>query len=252
MLESEGIALPNVSRRASLRSAPDPEDVSWSVRIADGVITWDWSSGRPDPRQLLPVRRPTSGALSKHVPVRAFTATTGSHLRLESGLEHDLVRMVDRDAAVTWIVSQPCLLKWGSGRSTRCHVPDLLTTGADGAISVWDVKSREAAASEAFAETQALTADACARVGWRYLVFTGLPAVHRHNLIWLHGFRHRPAWSERYEPLVLASCARGSTLGDLLSGADADTSAVMWHLIWTGQLKIDITQRLVPAALVTS
>lgn len=231
---------------------PDAYEVSWSVRGAAGRIVWDWSSGGPDPRQLLSVRRPTSGALSKHVPVRAFTATTGSHLRLESGLEHDLVRMVDRDPAVTWIVSQPCLLEWGSGRSTRRHVPDLLTTGADGAVSLWDVKSPEAAAAEAFAEAQALTAEACARVGWGYVVFTGLQAVHRHNLIWLHGFRNRPAWSGRYEPAILESCTGGSRLGDLVSRADAETAAVTWHLIWTGQLKIDLTRRLVPTALVTS
>ena len=244
--------MPDLSRRVCLRSVPDVNEVSWSVRAAAGSIVWDWSSGGPDPRELLPVRRPTSGALSKHVPVRAFTATTGSHLRLESGLEHDLVRMVDRDPAVTWIVSQPCLLEWGSGRSTRRHVPDLLTTGADGAISLWDVKSREAAASEAFAEMRALTADACTRVGWRYVVFTGLPAVHRHNLIWLHGFRHRPACSERYAPLLLESCAEGSTLSDLLACSNAETAAVMWHLIWTGRLRIDLTQRLVPSSSVTS
>lgn len=252
MLESEGIALPNVSRRACLRSVLDAEDVSWSVRTADGTITWNWSSGGPDPRQLLQVRRPTSGALSKHVPVRAFSTTTGNHLLLESGLEHDLVRMVDRDAAVTWIVSQPCVMEWGSARSNRRHVPDLLTTDGAGEVSLWDAKTPTAAASEAFAEVRTLTEDACARVGWRYVVFTGLPAVHRHNLIWLHGFRHRPAWSERYEPVFLESCATGSTLGELLSGADAEAVAVVWHLISTGQLKLDLTQRLVPTTLVTS
>jgi hypothetical protein len=160
--------------------------------------------------------------------------------------------MVDRDAAVTWIVSQPCLLEWGSGRSTRRHVPDLLTTDADGAVSLWDAKAPVGASSETFAEVQAVTEAACAQVGWRYVVFTGLPAVHRHNLNWLHGFRVGPSWCSRYEAALLETCATGSTLGDLLLTADPEAAAVVWHLIWTGKLKLDLTQRLVPTASVTS
>lgn len=252
MLESEGIALPNASRRSFVRSVPDTGDVSWSMRTVAGTVVWDWSGRGPEPRGLLPVRRPGSGALSKHIPVRAFSTTTRTHLRLESGLEHDLVRMVDRDTAVTWIVSQPCLLEWGSGRSTRRHVPDLLTTDADGAVSLWDAKSTVGANSETFAEVRALTEVACDQVGWRYVVFTGLTPVHRHNLIWLHGFRIEPPWGPRYEPRLLETSENGSTLGDLLLTAEPEARAMVWHLIWTGKLHVDLSQRLVPATPVAS
>ncbi|MGK2879245.1 MAG: TnsA-like heteromeric transposase endonuclease subunit [Mycobacterium sp.] len=198
------------------------------------------------------MRRPASGALSRHIPVRAFSMTTGEHLDLESGLEHDLVRMVDRDPAVTWIVSQPCLLEWGRGRAVRRHVADLLTTDSDGEVCLWDAKAPTGASSDAFAEVRAITEAACAEVGWRYVVFTGLPAVHRHNLIWLQGFRVAPPLASRYEADLLEAAATGTTIGDLIRTTDPEEVSVVWHLIWNGKLVIDLAQRLVPTTPVTS
>jgi hypothetical protein len=101
-------------------SALPPEgDVAWRLRIGRATTIWDWSLGRPGPQILEPLRRPAFGAASKHVPVRTYVRTVGSHLMLESGLEQDLVRVLDRDPDVTWIVPQPLQLEWGAGRSRR-------------------------------------------------------------------------------------------------------------------------------------
>ena len=244
--------MPNATGGPGMRLGPETEDVSWSLRTAFGLVEWDWSAGDPDPRALRPVRRPRSGAQSKHIPVRAFSTTTGNHLQLESGLEHDLVRLLDQEPTVTWLVSQPCLLAWRTGQLERGHVPDLLSVDADGLVSLWDVKAPAAASSEAFAEVRALTEAACAQVGWRYNAFTGLASAHRHNLIWLHGFRSKPSWSAAHEAAVLEHCASGCTLGDLLKAVDAEATAVVWHLIWTRRVSVDLTHRLAPTTPVTS
>ncbi|HWJ65126.1 MAG TPA: TnsA-like heteromeric transposase endonuclease subunit [Nocardioides sp.] len=176
--------------------------------------------------------------------------TVGSHLMLESGLEHDLVRVLDRDPDVTWIVPQPLQLEWGAGRN-RKHVPDLLAAGPNGSVTVWDVKTATATASARFDIARQLTEQACASVGWKYAVFTGLPAVHRHNLLWLHAYRSRPAWADRWEGELLAAASDGTTLGELV-GCEPGRTSLTWHLIWAGRLSVDLTRPLTSTTRVAS
>lgn len=230
---------------------PSDVGVVWRLRIGGSTTVWDWSLGRPSPRVFEPLRRPASGAASKHVPVRAYAQTVGEHLMLESGLEHDLVRVLDRDPDVTWIVPQPLQLEWGDGQR-RKHVPDLLAVGPDDSVTVWDVKTAIAADSANFHTARRVTEQACASVGWKYEVFTGIPAVHRHNLLWLHSYRFRPTWADRWEAELLAAARGGSTtLGDLV-GRDPERTTLTWHLIWSGRLSADLTCRLSPTTRVAS
>jgi hypothetical protein len=166
----------------------------------------------------------------------------GNHLMLESGLEHDLVRVLDRDPEVLWLVPQPLLMEWGAGNRSR-HVPDLLSLGANGAVTVWDIKTPQAATSAAFVEVQQLTGRACKAVGWRYKTFSGMPTVQRHNLLWLHSYRSRPAWADQWETELLARAEDGCALARLV-GPVSEQTAVTWHLIWTGRLRVDLTSRL--------
>lgn len=229
---------------------PSDVGVVWRVRIGGSTTAWDWSLGRPDPRTLDAVRRPASGAASKHVPVRAYAQTVGEHLMLESGLEHDLVRVLDREPDVTWIVPQPLQLEWGVGQN-RKHVPDLLAVDRDCAVTVWDVKTVTAADSANFDTVRRVTEQACASAGWKYEVFSGLSAVHRHNLVWLHAYRSRPKWADRCEAELLATALEGSTLGNLV-GRDPERTSLTWHLIWSGRLSADLTCRLSPSTWVAS
>jgi hypothetical protein len=59
--------------------------------------TWPWPwPERPGRHPLQRTRTPKVKARSGHIPVYAFSVTTRTHLHLESGLEHDLVRELDR------------------------------------------------------------------------------------------------------------------------------------------------------------
>lgn len=251
--DSEGIDVPDSSGHPLLELVPAVDGVAWTFRSGGASVEWDWSAGPPDVGSLAPVRRPLSGAASKHIPVRAFSATTGSHLTLESGLEHDLLRVLDRDPDVRRLVAQPLRLTWPNpgGRRAR-HVPDLLSVDGEGRVTVWDVRRPEAAETDEFLNVRAMTSAACVEVGWQYEVFIGLPSVHRHNLLWLHGYRIRPVWAASRETAVLERSGAGCTLSDLLAESDAETRTVAWHLIWAGQIRVDLTSRLTSETRVTS
>src|SRR5688572_17581573 len=84
--------------------------VSWTFRFDAVPQVWDWTTGPPDVRALRSIRAPRSTEKSRHIPVQAHSVTLGGPIRLESGLEHDLVRELDRDPDVVWMVSQPARL----------------------------------------------------------------------------------------------------------------------------------------------
>jgi len=248
-LESEGIAMPKSMGEARLGHAPELSEITWTFRIDGRRIEWDWGQGPPDIRLLKRSRRPSSADTSRHIPVRAYCETVRDHVELESGLEHDLLRVLDRDPSVVWLLAQPLELRWvgGGTRGPRRHTPDLASLDADGVITIWDVKKPASAASDRFVGDSSVTRLACDQRGWRYEVFTGLDSVHRHNLLWLHSYRRPPAWTWRHEDELLAVAAGGVLLGELLLVADdAERAAVLWHLIWTGRLVVDLAKRFSP------
>jgi len=74
-------------------------------------------------------------------------------------------------------------------------------------------------------------------------MFNGLATTERLNLLWLHGFRRRPAWMPRYASLIRGLARGGDTaLGDLFAHDDGsgELKSVVWHLVWSGQLDIDL------------
>lgn len=243
--------MPDSSGHPLLGLVPAVDDVAWTFRDGGVVVEWNWKAGQPDARSLEPVRTPSSGARSKHIPVRAFSATTGSHLMLESGLEHDLLRALDRDPDVRWLVAQPVRLTWPPAGSKRGqHVPDLLSVDSGEQVTVWDVRRPEAAETDDFLKVRSVTEAACLEVGWRYEVFTGLSGVHRHNLLWLHAYRARPEWASRWEAELLAEAVGGASLSELVGG-DPARRATAWHLIWAARLHTDLSKRLAPTSTVS-
>lgn len=232
--------------------AVDPSRaVQWQFRDGDEPTRlWDWTLGTPPIRRLRSVRSPNSTAVSRHVPVHAHSRITGGLVHLESGLEHDLLRDLERRADVSWIVAQPVRLAFPTPVGDRPrwirHVPDLLTEHRDGSIMVWDARAPERR-DEKFADRARLTDAACAEVGWGYELFGGHPAVYRTNLMWLHSYRMPRPWyppaTEHLRPLI---CAPDASIGTVLT-ADRGSGhliSTMWHLIWAGTLECDLHSRL--------
>lgn len=96
---------------------------------------------------------------------------------------------------------------------------------------------------------------ACAAVGWRHEVFAGLGQAERLNLLWLHGYRRTPSWYEQVAGEIATAAAReAATLGSLfrLDSGDGEVVAVVWHMVWSGELVADLTQQLTVEAPVRS
>lgn len=196
---------------------------------------WDWAQGSPDLRGLRPVRDPKSTAKSKHVPVRAYSMTMGKHLHLESGAEHDLLRIVDRDPRVVMIAAQPFRLQFSKGNS---HIPDLLTVSVDEKVTVWDVRP-EGGINDKLLRDAELTGAACREVGWDYQLWLGSDLRERLKTLWLTCDRDRPSWADQYVPVLEQETrAPGATVGHLraLDDGSGELTSTMWHLMWSGQI----------------
>jgi hypothetical protein len=228
----------------------------WRFRVDDEEVDWDWSTGPPPVRRLSSIRRPQSTAASRHVPVEAHSVTTGHSIRLESGLEHDLLRALDRQHDVVWFAAQPARLTFPVKRKGRPfrHTPDLLSQKASGAVTVWDARA-EPKQGEDFKLKAALTAGACAHVGWGYRVFAGYGDVLRANLMWLEAYRRTQPW---YEPAreLLSELLTGeiASVGTVLA-ADAGSGhliSAMWHYLWRGGIDCELGEQITPETVLTA
>jgi hypothetical protein len=99
-----------------------------------------------------------------------------------------------------------------------------------------------------------VTRRCCGAVGWSYEVFSGLTTIERMNLLWLHGFRQRPAWMNLHVQLIRrVASGDGATLGHLFEYDDGsgELKSVVWHLVWGGQLTVDLSTGITEESRVT-
>lgn len=234
----------DVDRREPADARHRPK-LSWTFALNGSEVGWLWQRNGDPPLDLLEaVRTPTASALNRHIAVTAYSVTNDGTLALESGLEHDLLRRLDRDASVTRIVAQPFRLSWRGGPPNK-HIPDLLTVGKDGAVTVWDVRAHDQQDADFDVKAKS-TSVACAAVGWTYEMFGGLEPVERLNLLWLHGFRRRPSWAARCERQVLdIARAPRAVVRDVFAAdsGSGELKSTMWHMVWSGALDIDLCRR---------
>ena len=201
----------------------------------------------PDLGAIMSVRTPRSHALSRHVPVQTFSATNTDVVAVESGLEQELVLVLDRDPAQDRLVGQPLTVTWArQSGGTRRHTPDLLTLTHEGAVTVWDVRP-EGQRDPKFWEAARCTRAVCEHKGWTYELFGGLPEVHAINLRWLSSYRHSMPWyADLRDTLERLACTNSATIGTLLGVDDGSGELIsaMWHWAWDGRLQLDLTRPL--------
>ena len=203
-------------------------------------------------RLLHPVRTTRASRRARHIPVTAFSITNDDHVWLESGLEHDLLRRCDRDPDVEWVVSQPFRLSWAEP-VVGSHTPDLLSVGVDGQVTVWDARRLDEQDDD-FTMHADVARRCCGAVGWRYAVFSALATIERLNLLWLHGFRRRPEWMHLHAELIRSMASGvGASLADLFARDDGsgELKSVVWHLVWCGQLDLDLASSITEGSRVT-
>lgn len=256
-MTSEGPPLDQCIDGTRSEPAPVGQVVDWTFRLGpEPPRRWDWSAGAPDVRVLAPIRTPRSTEKSRHIPVQAHCFLTQTMLTLESGLEYDLLLMVERDPEAVWVVPQPARLHITipNGRRT-VHTPDLLVIDKDGQVTIWNARSSERQDNKFLAQSRA-TEVACHEVGWRYEVFPGHSRVKRYNLRWLAAYRSSMPWHAAGKSTLVEICRRPApTIGHVL-GVDRGSGhlvSALWHYAWRGELAVDLeltTRRSTPIAWV--
>jgi hypothetical protein len=167
-------------------------------------------------------------------------ASTGEHVGYESWLERDHVMLMDFDPAVVAVASQPFWLHWRDGARPRRHAPDFFARRVDGTGVVVDVRADDQV-PERDAEVFAVTAKACAEVGWEFRR-VGVPeVVLTANVRWLSRYRHPRCGGGPRSGLAAGLLETFRVPMPMFAGAEmvGDRLAVLpvvFHLMWLGRL----------------
>ncbi|MBT2546763.1 TnsA-like heteromeric transposase endonuclease subunit [Arthrobacter sp. ISL-65] len=115
-----------------------------------------------------------------------WCAGTGALVRYESWTEYLALMWLDHMYAIRAISSQPMCLHFLDGSH---HFPDFFAVYESGSQLLIDVHPEEETTEddmETFRKTEFL----CDRIGWDYLLFTGLSKTLSNNLEWIAAYRH--------------------------------------------------------------
>ncbi|MFD4613109.1 TnsA-like heteromeric transposase endonuclease subunit [Streptomyces sp. NPDC058451] len=193
-----------------------------------------------------PVRRFASYRGQRHFPGWYWAATTCSLVGFESWLERDRVMLLDHDRRVIGLSSQPFRVSWPGATRLVSHTPDYFARLEDGSAVVIDVRPRDRVGphdAEKFSATESMCQ---ALDGWSYVLVHEPDPLVMANVRWLSGYRH-----PRYrvagpagrlldafdEPRLLAD-------GAWDAGDPLEVLPTLFHLLWSGELEIDLTAPL--------
>jgi hypothetical protein len=199
------------------------------------------------------VRLPVSYKNQRHLPGYFWMSRTGSLVAYESRLEMAVLLQLDFNPTVTRVVSQPFVLHYESQGVIYRHTPDFLVYYNNGAVEIIDVKPRRFVRVERNVRAFKACAQAVTQMGWAYGVRSEINPVLLRNLQWLSGFRRAPASLQEYGPLIVSVTKKPVSIAAVIQQVDGNpllVRPVLFYLLWTSILKIDLAARMTDCALV--
>ncbi|WP_202534625.1 TnsA-like heteromeric transposase endonuclease subunit [Streptomyces sp. SID3212] len=202
----------------------------------------------------LPVRGFPSYRGQRNFPGLYWSATTGGHMGFESWLERDHAMLLDFTPEVTGLLSQPLWLFWQNdkGRAVS-HAPDYFARFEDGRGLLVDCRPLDRI-DERSAAKFAVTRLACEAVGWGYRVVGMVDTVRIANVRWLAGYRHprRATAAGLTERLMAVFSVPSPLVGQAsLLGDPIAVLPAVFHLLWAGRLRADLSKPLTDTTLVS-
>ncbi|MGR6924377.1 TnsA-like heteromeric transposase endonuclease subunit [[Actinomadura] parvosata] len=199
-----------------------------------------------------PVRRFSSYRGQRHYTGWYWAATTRSLVGFESWLERDRAMLLDADRRVVGLSSQPFRLTWPGERRRISHTPDYFARLNDGRALVVDVRPADRVPPDDAAKFAA-TESICEAAGWSYQLVHEPDPVLMSNVRWLAGYRHSRYRVTGTSNRLLEAFSRSGHLaaeaervGDLLT-----VLPPLYHLLWWGDLTIDLTAPLSDGSVVS-
>jgi hypothetical protein len=180
------------------------------------------------------------------------SATTSGHVIYESRLELARLLSADFDPFVHGITAQPFLLKAVVDGQVRKHIPDYLLATEQSPVVV-DVKPRRSLAESVVASTFEWTRRAVESRGWRYEVWSESPETELENIRFLAGYRRRqlfaPELLDELRHVDLDGIPLRQAAQLLPDRPESLVRAATFHLLWTHDLRTDLSHPLRPTAV---
>lgn len=240
----------------------DGDAVAGGTRVL--TRQWDGDAGRvelhddavgdlvePPVENLMEVRRPLSyQGMKSYIGRMCVPSSDGSGrgVWFESRNEQDNYRdfLICHD--VREMATQPLRFEWAFPGGLRTHVPDALVRLADGSVRLLDVTTRKKMADPQLLAVTALTHRTCEALGWSYEVRYELEPQRARNVAMIWACRTAPVEQAQRWAAIAAEMPDGIQVlpaARLLSaGLDTPNLGGVWHLIATGVLAVQLTQRL--------
>jgi len=232
------------------------DNAELSVRLSDGDIT------------RVPMWRLSPELMSDTVPFRKFrwykdqphysgsywSSTEAAHVVYESRLELSRLILADFDPTVSRIFAQPLMIRAKVDRRPRRHVPDyLLVRGAD--LTFVAVKPLSELENPKVAATLAWVGDVVRSSGWGFEIASEPPQPYFDNVRFLAGYRR----AQHFVPSALAKVRalplEGMAFEDAVRAAKGERAlnrAALLHMLWTHELKTDLSQVLCAKTILTT
>ena len=143
---------------------------------------------------------------------------------------------------------QPFRLIATDGSRIRSHVPDILLLTSDGGATVVDVKSPAKREDPDVRAVMEWTRRTVGLRGWGFEDWYGAPPRLLGNVRFLARYRRRTVIDESLIPAVLHAAVGGAAITDLEravpQAAPVLVRPVVLHLLWTGELTVDLSRPL--------
>jgi hypothetical protein len=122
----------------------------------------------------------------------------------------------------------------------------LLLAGADGGVTVVDVKAPSRMADPGVKAQCAWTREVCAGRGWGFEAWSGADPRFLANVRFLAGYRRKAFIAADLIPVVLGAAPGQPSVGEIERGLSGQhplvlVRPVVLHLLWTGRLRADLT-----------
>lgn len=207
----------------------------------------DFSPIRAAP-DLLPWRRFHSHKGQLHLSGTYWSSTMQGHVIHESRLELSRLMLADFDPSVVQIQAQPFELQTRVCGKPRRHIPDYLLIHKDDSVTVVDVKPAARLLNPIIREKLTWPGPEFRSQGWAHEIWSSEEATRLENVRFLAGFRRGWLFEEAILEAV-GKIAAGKSIADVESTLSSSwpirfVRPVIFHLLWTSQLRADLTQPL--------
>jgi len=170
----------------------------------------------------------------------------------ESRLEMITLLQLDFNKAIRHVLSQPFVLHYHAKNKMYSHTPDFLAIYDNGAAEVINVKPQKFIHAERNRRAFSACKDAAIEMGWAYSTRCEIQPVFMRNLKWLGGYRRAPVGLREYAPLLIEIAKERISIGEAIKavgGMAPLIRPVLFHLLWTGVLEVDLYTRMTDSAL---